>query len=415
MARTTLDTLRGIVAKTPVAYAAARSLPFPFTGGADAEAQMRAMGSVGTLFGIVNRTSNATAQVDWHMHRRSPGSVCDLCDCTGVTLVTEHLALNIWRKPNDFMPRQEFVETFQQHLDLVGEAAWVIARNPALRSIPLELWPVRPDRIAPIPHPTDFISGYEYTSPDGRKVKLALDEVIQLKMPNPLDPYRGMGPVQAVLTDLDAVRYSAQWNRNFFINSAEPGGIIEVEKSLDDKEFDELSARWNEQHRGVANAHRVAIIEQGKWVNRTFTMRDMQFAELREVSSKVIREAFGFPKFALGDVDDVNRATADASRVWFAEYLTVPRLERIKAALNFDFLPMFGSTGKGVEFVYTSPVPEDREANNAERASKATAYAELVQAGVHPDDAALVVGLPPMRHVGIPARQGSPETVGAAA
>ena len=36
--------------------------------------------------------------------------------------------------------------------------------------------------------------------------------------------------------------------------------------------------QWEEQHRGVSRAHRVAILEQGKWIDRKYTMRDMQFA-----------------------------------------------------------------------------------------------------------------------------------------
>ena len=48
--------------------------------------------------------------------------------------VTSHAALDLWNKPNKFMPRQEFVETFQQHVDLTGEACWVIARDKRFRS-----------------------------------------------------------------------------------------------------------------------------------------------------------------------------------------------------------------------------------------------------------------------------------------
>jgi hypothetical protein len=47
-----------------------------------------------------------------------------------------------------------------------------------------------------------------------------------------MDPYRGMGVVQTILVDLDATRASAEWNRNFFLNSAEPGGIVEVDRRL---------------------------------------------------------------------------------------------------------------------------------------------------------------------------------------
>ncbi|MEU8362331.1 phage portal protein [Nonomuraea sp. NPDC048882] len=335
------------------------------------------MGSVGTLFSIVHRTSNATSQVGWNLWRSADSGRDE-----DRQAVTRHLALDIWRRPNPWMPRQEFVEGTQQHVDLTGEGWWVVARDQRMRSIPLELWPVRPDRMIPIPHPTDFLAGYIYVSPDGEQVPLRLDEVIQLRMPNPLDPYRGMGAVQSILSELDATRYSAEWNRNFFVNSALPSGIIEVPTNLGDTEFDDLRDRWDEQHRGVAAAHRVAILEGGlTWKDRRFTQRDMQFVEMRQVSRDVIREAFGIPAFALGEVSDVNRATAEASKAMFAEQLTIPRLERIKAALNNDFLPMFGATAQGLEFDYEDPVPQDAEARDRERTSKAQAAKTYVDAG----------------------------------
>jgi HK97 family phage portal protein len=370
----------------------------------DPVSAIAAYGANGTLFQIVNRTANAVAAVDWHLHRKVTDrkAVCgmDGCDATGVQLVERHAALTVLDKPNQFMTRQEFVESFQQHLDLTGEADWVIGRVRGLSS-PMELWPVRPDRITPVPDPVKFLSGYVYRAPDGEKVPLDTDEVIQLRMPNPGDPYRGLGPVQAVMTHIDSARYSAQWNRNFFINSAEPGGIIEVPDLLGDDEFATLRDRWNEQHRGVSQAHRVAILEAGKWVDRKYTQRDMQFAELAQLDSEMIRQSFGYPKPMLGSVDDVNRANAEAAEVVFSRWMLLPRLERIKGALNADFLPLFGTTGQGLEFVYTNPVPADREADAAELTAKVNGAVALARAGYDPEDACNTVGLPIMRWTGV--------------
>lgn len=392
--------------KAPVSYAPSRSLArvgLPAVG--NPEAYMRAMGSVGTLFAIVHRTSNATSQVDWRLFRTADGRG-RLAGGEDRREVTGHPAADLWNKPNPFMTQQEFVEVIQQHIDLTGEG-WVVVSRADGFDIPLELWPVRPDRMEPVPHPTEFLSGYIYKGPNGERIPLGLDEVIMMRMPHPCDPYRGMGPVQALLADLDSVRYGAEYNRNFFINGAEPGGIIEVEEHLSDDDFKEMTTRWREQHQGVNNAHRVAVIEQGKWVQNLQTMRDMQFVQLREVSREIIREAFNFPKPLLGTVDDVNRANAEAAEVTFARWLLVPRLERIKAALNHKLLPMFGTTGEGVEFAYDNPVPENAEQINAERASKVDAAVKLIGAGFDPDDVLELVGLPSMDFVGKP---DAPET-----
>jgi HK97 family phage portal protein len=349
------------------------------------------MGSVGTLFAIVDRLANETARVEWKLYRSAKsGNDEDRVE------VTSHAALDIWNKPNPFFTRSELVETIQQHLDLTGEGWLVIGRHPAMRSIPMELWPVRPDRMLPVPSATKFLAGYIYLGPDGEQIPLQTDEVIQIRRPNPLDPYRGIGPVQSILADIDSAKYSAEWNRNFFINGAGPGGILQVEKRLGDDEFNELVTRWREQHQGVANAHRVAIVEQGQWIDSTYSMRDMQFSELRGVQRDIIREAFAFPKGELGTVDDVNRANAEAGALMLARGHTVPRLQRIKNALNNDFLPLFGTTGKGLEFDYESPVPDDREADDAELTAKSNAASVLVQAGWDAAAVLDVVGLPDM-------------------
>ena len=388
----------GLRAKVPVPYAPARVQAFagtsgsPMASGVPREQHLQAMGAVGTLFAIVSRTSEATSQVDWHLYRKpKPGAPSDQR-----VEVTKHAALDLWNKPNPFMTRQELIEAGQQHYELTGEEWWLVSKTGTL---PLELWPVRPDRMRPVPSVKDYLAGYVYRGPDGDEVPLQLGEVIFIRRPNPLDSYRGLGVVQSILVDLDSARFSAEWNRNFFINSAEPGGIIQVDKRLSDDEFTEMVMRWREQHQGVAQAHRVAVLEQGKWIDRKFSMKDMDFTGLRQLSSETIREAFGFPKPLLGTVTDVNLANAQTAEVVFARWLLVPRLERLKQALNNDLLPMFGSTTRGLEFDYDSPVPEDANLEMEQLTARTTAYVLLTaQGGVEPESASEVCGLPVMEH-----------------
>jgi HK97 family phage portal protein len=361
---------------------------------------MRTFGTAGTVYQIVSLLASSVASPDWRLYRKpvADGRVRYTTGDQGSdqrTEVVRHAALSLWRRPNNFYTRHELVETSQQHMELVGECFWVLEYGPA--NFPLAMWPVRPDRMIPVPSSANFLDGWVYIGPSGEKVPLQVNEVIQTKFPNPMDPYRGLGPVQSVLVDIDAMKYSTEWNRNFFINSAEPGGIIQVPEKLSDTEFNELSHRWRESHQGVARAHRVAILENATWVDRHLSMRDMEFTQLRGVSRDVIREAWGIHKSMLGNADDVNRANAQTAEEVFGRWKIVPRLERMKLTLNERFLPLFGATGEGVEFDYVNPLPDDREADNAELTAKANAAATLVAAGFNEDDVCEVVGLPPMR------------------
>jgi len=396
--RSLIGGLRGARAKPPIPYVPNRpGTVVRATGGAGnvgppTEQHLAVMGSVSTLSAIVGRTSEATAGVNWHLYKTAPPGTPP----EHRVEVTSHAALDLWNGPNDFFTRQELVETGQQHYELTGEEWWVVVKAG---SLPLELWPVRPDRMRPVPSTDKFIAGYIYRSPDGDEIPLDVGEVIFIRRPNPLDIYRGLGVVQSLLVDLDSARFTAEWNRNFFLNSAEPGGIIQVDKRLSDDEYTEMVQRWREQHQGVAQAHRVAVLEQGQWIDRKFSIKDMQFPELRELTSEIIREGFGFPKPLLGTVTDVNRANAEAAEVMFGRWLLVPRLERIKQALNHDLLPMYGRTAVGLEFDYDSPVPEDAALAVSQLTAKTQAYVLLTsQGGVTPASASEVCGLPPLEH-----------------
>lgn len=386
---------------SPIPYSSSRGSLFNLgAGGSVGERAYDAYGSVGTLFAIVNQIATAVASTEWHLYRRT-----SVRDKKRRTEVMNHGFMTVWDRPNPFYTGEMLREAVQQHLDLVGEGVIVLHK---MGNLVLEMWPVRPDRIEPVKHPTKFLTGYIYIGPDGEEVPLELDQVLLLKYPNPKDPYRGMGPVQTVLNDIDAARFSAEWNRNFFINGARPGGIIKVDYRMNDNEFNEFVARWRSQHQGVANAHRVAVLENADWIETNFSMTDMQFVELRNLPRELIREAFAFPKPMLGTVDDVNRANAEAGKEIMAENQTIPRLRRWKSVVNTFLLPQFAN-GKSLELDFDDPTPINHEAEDRARNSQASSTWNLVKAGYHPDDVSDAMGLPRMRWVGIP----SPAQAGA--
>ncbi len=377
-------------------------------GGRDTDTYLRAFASTGTVWQIVHLLASSVAKPEWAMYKAAPVdarvryTTSDQGPDQRVEVV-KHAALSVLQRPNRFWSRFALMELSQTYMELAGEAFLVVERDPRA-TIPLGLWSVRPDRMQEVPDRERYLAGWVYTAPDGREqVPLGVDEVIHVKYPNPLNPYRGLGPVQAVLTDVDAAKYSAEWNRQYFLNSAEPGGIIQVPDSLDDDDFDTLMTRWRETHRGVSRAHRVAILEAGAtWVPNPVSMKDMDFAALRNSARDLIREAWGVHKIMLGNTDDVNRANAQTGEEVYANWSIVPRLTRWRDAWNHQLLPMFGSAADGVEFDFNYPMPANQERDNAELTAKSQAAAVLVKAGFDPEDVLEVVGLPGMDFVGMP-------------
>lgn len=393
--------------ETPVPYVSdsvSGLTVFSPRAGGDPGAQMAQYGAVSTLFSIVSTEATAVAKLKWCLYRKAvSGKAEDRVE------VTAHPALSVLNRPNDFYSTQELFETGQQHVDLAGYAFWVVAYSTVFSDIPLELWPVRPDRMTPVADAKEFLRGWVYKGPNGEKIFLERKQVLMVRMPDPEDPYLGLGPVQSIRTDAEASRYISEWNRNFFRNSAEPGGIIQFEEMLSDPEYITIRDRWREQHQGVANAHRVALLEKGKWIDRKYSQREMEFSKLRLINAEVIMEAFAFPKFMLGQVADINRNTAEASERYFAKYHTCTRADRWKGLLNNDFLPLFGAMGVGFEFDYDSPVEADQEIENATLVAKVDAWIKLTASGVAPADASAYLGIPDLGVKGVDAAATSAE------
>jgi HK97 family phage portal protein len=361
--------------------------------GGDKEAQAGAMGANGTLYAITGGIAFDVSAVEWRLYKRAASGKAE--DRTEVA-PGSHPSQELFDQPNPFMTGQACWEVLQQHLELTGEGFPLIG---FLGRIPMEIWPVYPHRMTPIPHHEDFLSGYVYSSPDGQRITLSTSECSMLRQPHPLTLFRGLSAVQAIAADLSAGMAASRWNDRFFTNSAIPGGVIEQDLeagALTDDEFRTFVQRWREQHQGTGNAHRVAVLEAGmKWVPNQYSLKDLQFVELRGMNRDTVREAYRYPSAYLGTVEDANRANMEAQAVYYAEHLLKPRLTRWKAWRNRVIMRLFGPTDHRVyEWDFVDPTPPNSEADNAMWTAKSGAFVAFTQAGVDGKAAAKAMELP---------------------
>lgn len=369
--------------------------------GSDAQRQVESYGKSTPLYTAAQANAEAIAGITWRLFQTSTGRG-RISGPDPRKEVADHAALRLWEKPNAFMHQQFFLEYSQLLIELTGLSYVVVARTGGM---PTSLWPVPRNRIAPVPDPDQYLLCYAYICDDGSYIPLQLDEVIPVQVPDPNDPLGGMSPVKPLLTDLEAAHMTSEFRRNFFVNGAIPGGILQLdlEDNLQDKELNLISAKWAEQHRGVRNAHRVAILERGKWIANDTSLKDMQFTEMRQDDRDAVYEGMRTPKAIIGVSTDVNRANAEAAEYVWTKWPLVGKARRWRAALNWYLLPMFASAAGGTyQFDFDNFVPDDWQADAATTASNAHAAAELVAAGYHPDDVLAQLSMGTMRYVGPP-------------
>lgn len=386
---------RDIENQSPVPLVATnRSMLGGYRTSTEMLAYMDTYGTDSVVHPIVSRLAESVGASEWKLWNKSKtGDDVDRVE------VTAHAAIDRLNHPNDFQTRSQLMEAGQQHFELTGETNIVLGMQ---YGVPLDMWLLRPDRIDPVPDAYKFLKGWIYTAPGtGEKIPLTTAELMRIVHPSPLDPYRGMGAVQALLRDLDAQRFVKEYQAAFFKNNARPGGFLKVDRRLQDDEFTEMSLRWAEQHQGVNKAHRVAILEQADWVENAFSIRDLQISELEGVGRDKALIAFGFPKAALGIVEDVNRANAEAGEYLFAQWLVHPRLRRWRSMFNHHLLPLYKSAGN-MEFDFVDPVPENSEARIAELKVKAEVMAMLVPLGFEAPDLLEMLDWPTLSYTAPP-------------
>jgi len=365
---------------------------------APGQADLSQMARVSTVFAIVDGIASEVAAATWRLFRGDSLEDPDRVE------VTRHPALSVWERPNPHFSRATLVEATQQHYELSGEFWWVLASDSEVNGKrvrspwPLEIWPVRPDRMTPVRDATRFVTGYLHTLA-GEETPLGADQVIFGRRPNPLTPYRGLSPLGSLVYDLEGEQAAAQYNYSFFKNGAFPGGIITAEDPLADDDFDQLMRRWREQHRGSSNAHRVGYLEgRVKFEAQQYTRRDMEFVDLRGFSKETIREAWRFPRSMMGSESASNRATHEAEHVVFAQRLITPRLRRIREALNNEFLPLFQGGGRNstsrLFFDFDDPTPVDAESTRKDLEVSLKAAETYIDLGFDEAETLEAFGLP---------------------
>jgi HK97 family phage portal protein len=271
--------------------------------------------------------------------------------------VDSHPVLDLLYKVNPLYTSYALWEATEGYLDLLGESYWWLTGSAKK---PSEIWTLRPDWLEIKDTKNKMIESYSYGPPGERKITVPFEQVIPFKDFNPKNPYRGYGTIRASAEAIDLDNSASKYNRNFFNNSARPGGALEAEGNLTDEQRVVLREEWERVHKGEENSWKVAILEGGlKWKDVGLSQKDMDYIEGRRFTRDEIFAMYRVPKVIVAVTDDVNRANAREARAVFLENVIEPKEWRIAATLTEFLLPRYGDPNLFFDIV--SPVPADNE------------------------------------------------------
>lgn len=215
------------------------------------------------------------------------------------------------------------------------------------------------------------VEKYEYHfDPAQPPVILDPEQVLYLKLDDPMDEDRGLGPLAAAARDTDVDNAVTGYRKAFFDNAAITSGILTTDQPATPRQLEEWGADWRDKYGGKKNAGRTPVLGGGLSYQRVGALPgEIAFNDIVALSQANVCSALGVPPILVNAKVGLDRATYSnygqaRSSLW--EDTVSPLLVLI--ADEFTHALVGPAEGKVCRFD-TSKVPalqEDRE-KKAER------------------------------------------------
>ena len=278
-----------------------------------------------------------------------PLHVYEYQDDGGKKLVHDHpLYYLLHDEPNPEMTSFVFRETLMSHLLIWGNAYAQIIRDGAGRV--LGLYPLLPDKMdVQRDDRGNIYYVYSRNSDENPMFKEYGD--IRLKAEDVLhipglgfDGLIGYSPIAMAKNAVGMTLACEEYGASFLANGANPGGVLEHPGVL--KDPSKVRESWNSVYRGVNNAHKIAVLEEGmKYQQIGIPPEEAQFLETRKFQINEIARLYRIPPHMVGDLDKSSFSNIEQQSLEFVKYTLDPWVIRWEQSLQRSLL-LPGEKGK---------------------------------------------------------------------
>ena len=278
-----------------------------------------------------------------------PLHVYEYQDDGGKKLVHDHpLYYLLHDEPNPEMTSFVFRETLMSHLLIWGNAYAQIIRDGAGRV--LGLYPLLPDKMEVQRNDKGNIyyvysrnSDENPTFKEYGNIKLKAEDVLHIPGLG-FDGLIGYSPIAMAKNAVGMTLACEEYGASFFANGANPGGVLEHPGVL--KDPSKVRESWNSVYRGVNNAHKIAVLEEGmKYQQIGIPPEEAQFLETRKFQINEIARLYRIPPHMVGDLDKSSFSNIEQQSLEFVKYTLDPWVIRWEQSLQRSLL-LPGEKGK---------------------------------------------------------------------
>ena len=284
------------------------------------------------VYAAIKRLADAASSVEWKIQERSGSGEWKNVPGHPLELLIEN--------PNPFMSRQDLIERITQHLNLAGNS---ILHKVKVKKTTVELWPINPDTIKPIPKEKGFIAGYQFYKGTNKDVIVKPEDIIHLMFSDPATPYWGMSPLQAVGKIVDTELEAIGWWKVSLQNRCVKDGILSFKRPLTLDQWTEAKEAVDSQLSGRSNARGPIVVgEDVDYQPFALTPAELDFINSRKMTRADILAVFCVPPPLVGVLDRATYANVQEARKIFWIETIMPFMESLRATLNRSLVPEFG-------------------------------------------------------------------------
>ena len=278
-----------------------------------------------------------------------PLHVYEYQDDGGKKLVHDHpLYYLLHDEPNPEMTSFVFRETLMSHLLIWGNAYAQIIRDGAGRV--LGLYPLLPDKMdVQRDEKGNIYYVYSRNSDENPmfkeygNIRLKAEDVLHIPGLG-FDGLIGYSPIAMAKNAVGMTLACEEYGASFFANGANPGGVLEHPGVL--KDPSKVRESWNSVYRGVNNAHKIAVLEEGmKFQQIGIPPEEAQFLETRKFQINEIARLYRIPPHMVGDLDKSSFSNIEQQSLEFVKYTLDPWVIRWEQSLQRSLL-LPGEKGK---------------------------------------------------------------------
>lgn len=279
------------------------------------------------VYAAVRRIATNVSRVPWHVEVLQAGGTWQRDP--------SHPLAVLLNEPNPFMTGQDLRERWVYHLWLGGNA---LGKLVLVRGTPVEIWPLSPDRVKPVPDPSRFLSHYEYRDPSGQVHAFPPEEVIHLQFVDPANPYWGLSPLQAAAKVVDTDTAAVHWNLTALQNRTVKDLIYFPSQPLTREQWEEARRMLREQHMGPDNARGIFLASMpGEIQEVGTTATELDWLNSRRLTREEIAAAMGIPLVVLTGEGTYRNFETAVRMVWQDVFL--PFLDDLAEAFNAVLVP----------------------------------------------------------------------------